>query len=161
MGRRWIALLALVLSLGIAAQVSAHDATPIAVGEPDITLVLVERTDTIVDVDQGEPGPSAGDLSIWGPNPLYDEANETDTGATTQGICTAFSSGDCMVVETIVFPDGSTLQLQGIESGGGQSSTRFIVAGSGQYFGAQGTMTVQPSEDRQRWTKTLEIWLAD
>lgn len=161
MGRRWIALLALVLSLGISAQVSAHDATPVATGEPDITLVLVERATTIVNVDQGEAGASAGDLIIWGPNPLYDEANETDTGVTTQGVCTALASGDCMLIETLVFPDGSTLELQGIQPGEPQPSTRAIVAGTGQYLGARGIVTVEPTEDREFWSKTIEIWLAD
>jgi hypothetical protein len=71
-----------------------------------------------------------------------------DTGATTQGTCIAFNaSSDCLAAETILFPDGSTIEFQGIERGGGMPSARTIVGGSGRYLGAIGTMAAVPSAD--------------
>jgi hypothetical protein len=81
-----------------------------------------------------------------------------DTGATTQGTCIAFNANaDCLAAETILFPDGSTIEFQGIEHGGGEPSTRTIVGGSGRYLGAIGTMAAVPSADLLLWTKTIEI----
>jgi hypothetical protein len=159
--RRSLALAAVALTLGLATPAIAQEATPSVAGEADITMVLVEHADEVTNIDQGDEGSSAGDQIIWGPNALYDEANATDTGATTQGICTAISSGDCVLIETIVFPDGSTLELQGVQPGEPTASTRTIVGGSGQYLGAHGTVTVEPTDDLQYWSKTIEIWLAD
>lgn len=121
-------------------------------------LTLAEHADSVTEIDLGEPGPSIGDMLVWGPNPHYDEVNATDTGATTQGACIAFNAvSDCIAAETIVFADGSTLQLQGIERGGGVPSERTIAGGSGQYLGATGTMAVSPSDDLTLWTKVIEI----
>lgn len=151
--------LALLLAVGIAAPAIAHDATPPVGNEPDITMVLVEHADLVTNIDLGDDGPSAGDMIIWGPDPLYDETNTTDTGATTQGTCTAISSGDCLLIETILFPDGSTLELQGIQPGEPVASTRTIVAGSGTLLGARGTVRVEPTGDLHYWTKSFEIWI--
>ncbi len=119
-------------------------------------IVLTERGGEISDIDQGEPGPSVGDMQIWGPTTLYDEA-DADSGATTQGTCIALNAEHaCMVSETIVFADGSTLQLQGVERPDAPT-TRVIVGGSGQYLGATGTMMVEPSVDGSEWQKTIEI----
>jgi hypothetical protein len=161
MDRRTFAALALGFTLLTAGPVAAHDdhATPVASSEPDITLVLVEHAGQVTNVDQGEPGTSPSDLIVWGPNPLYDEA-DVDTGATTQGVCTAIHSGDCLLLETIVFPDGSTLELQGVQPGTPMESTRTIVGGSGIYLGAYGVVTVEPTDDLEHWTKTFEIWLS-
>ena len=61
-------------------------------------------------------------MLVWGPNALYDEADVNDTGATTQGTCIAFNANsDCLAAETILFPDGSTIEFQGIERGGSAS----------------------------------------
>ena len=123
-------------------------------------LVLVERAASVTNVDGGDPGPSAGDMIIWGPNALYDESNTNDTGATTQGACIALdATGQCMLIETIVFPDGSTIQLQGVQAAGAGSSMRTIVGGSGQFLGATGTVQVEPTEDLTVWVKTFEIWM--
>ncbi len=122
-----------------------------------ITLVLVEHADNLHDIDLGEPGPSPGDMQVWGPNPLYDETDTEDTGATTQGACIALNTEhECVVNETILFPDGSTLQVQGVELADAPS-TRTIVGGSGNYLGATGQVTVEPTDDQQRWKKTIEI----
>ena len=94
--RHTFALAALLLAMGIASPAIAHDATPTVGNEPDITMVLVEHADLVTNIDLGDDGPSAGDMIIWGPDPLYDETNTTDTGATTQGTCTAIASGDCL-----------------------------------------------------------------
>ncbi len=160
-----VALVALALSPAIAL---AHDDPTPHPGLHDsddhhrMQLVLVEHATHITNIDQGEQGPSVGDVILWGPNPMYDAANTTDTGATTQGVCTAFEpGGDCMLLETIAFPDGSTLQLQGIQPGQPRTSTRTIVGGSGQYLGAMGTVTVEPTTDRTVWTKTFDIWFED
>lgn len=119
-------------------------------------IVLTERGGEISDIDLGEPGPSVGDMQIWGPNALSDEA-DADSGATTQGTCIALHDGQgCMVSETIVFADGSTLQLEGVERPDAPS-TRVIVGGSGQYLGATGVMVVEPSADGSEWRKTIEI----
>lgn len=160
--RRALALAVLALSLAVVAPAMAHDdATPTVDDAPDVTLELVEQADLVTNIDQGDAGPSVGDLIIWGPNALLDAANETDTGATTQGVCTAISSGDCLLVETIVFPDGSTLEIQGIQPGTPMESTRTIVGGSGAYLGARGTLTVEPTDDLAVWTKTFKILLDD
>ena len=79
-------------------QAVAQTGTPEAV-TGQMTLVLIERVINITNIDGGEAGPSAGDLIIWGPNPLFDETNSTDTGATTQGVCTAIDgTGLCLAV---------------------------------------------------------------
>jgi len=134
---------------------AAQEATPSAT----TTLKLVEHAVHLTTVDHGDPGPSVGDVQVWGPNPRYDERDSADTGATTQGICTALNDAfDCIVTETIVFADGSTLQIQGVEFAAAPSS-RTIVGGSGAYLGAAGTVTVEPTQDQSRWAKTIEIFL--
>jgi hypothetical protein len=131
-------------------------ATP-GVSDRATTLILIEHANLVTEIDLGEPGPSVGDLLVWGPNPLYDEADVDDTGATTQGTCITFdANADCLAAETILFADGSTLEFQGIERGGAPS-VRTIVGGSGRYLGAAGTMTAVPSADLLLWTKTIEI----
>lgn len=151
-----VALVALVITSGVwAARTYAQMATPAAAS--DETLVLVEHADRVTEIDLGELGPSVGDMLVWGPNALYDEADANDTGATTQGTCIAFNANaDCLAAETILFPDGSTLEFQGIERGGAPS-VRTIVGGSGRYLGTVGTMTAVPSADLLLWTKTVEI----
>jgi 3D (Asp-Asp-Asp) domain-containing protein len=151
-----ITLVALIIASGTwLVSTSAQIATP-ATGTA--TLILIEHADRVTEIDLGEPGSSVGDLLVWGPNALYDETDTSDTGATTQGTCIAFNAAsDCIASETIVFPDGSTLELQGIERGGGVPSARTIVGGSGRYLGAAGTMAASPSADLMLWTKTIEI----
>ncbi len=141
-----VTLVTLVIASGSwTAQTSAEMATPAANGA---TLILVEHADLVTEIDLGEPGPSVGDMLVWGPNALYDEGDATDTGATTQGACIAFNAAaDCLAAETILFPDGSTIEFQGIERAGGVPSARTIVGGSGRYLGALGTMTAVPSAD--------------
>ena len=137
-------------------RTDAQDATPVS-RAGTITLRLVESAGTIVD-RFGDDGPSAGDIRVWGPNPLFDETNMTDTGAVTQGSCIGINANfDCLVNETIIFPDGSTLEIQGLQPGGSVPSVRTIVGGSGQYLGATGTVAVAPSDDQALWTKTIEI----
>lgn len=121
------------------------------------TLIMVESAGTIVDRFDDD-GPSAGDIRIWGPNPLFDETNTTDTGAVTMGSCIGLNTEfDCLANETIIFPDGSTLEIQGLQPGDPGPSLRTIVGGSGQFLGAIGTVSVSPSEDLSLWTKTIEI----
>jgi hypothetical protein len=130
-------------------------ATP---GNSHTQFVLVERAADITNLDLGDPGPSAGDMIIWGPNALYDETNTTDTGATTQGFCVYLdATSQCVLTETILFEDGGMLQLQGIQAAGAGASTRFIVGGSGQYLGASGTVGIEPSDDLATWIKTFEV----
>ncbi|MBA2598119.1 MAG: dirigent protein [Chloroflexia bacterium] len=152
--------LAVMLTGGglLAVRTSAQSATPAG---GTTTLVLVEHNDAMTDVLQEESeGPAAGDLRVWGPNALYDESNTTDTGATSQGSCIALNAEfECLLNETILFADGSTLELQGIQLAGAQPSTRTIVGGSGQYLGATGTVSVAPTEDLLLWTKVIEITL--
>ena len=129
--------------------------TPTA-GAGDATLILIEHADLVTEIDLGEPGASVGDMLVWGPNALYDDANVNDTGATTQGTCIAFNANsDCLAAETILFPDGSTLEFQGIERGA--PAARTIVGGSGRFLGAIGTMTASPSADLKLWTKTIKF----
>ena len=137
-------------------RTDAQDATP-ASATGTMSLILVESAGTIVD-RFGDDGPSPGDIRVWGPNPLFDESNTTDTGATTQGSCIGINTDfDCLLNETIIFPDGSTLEMQGLQPGEAVPSVRTIVGGSGRYLGATGTVTVTPSEDLALWTKTIEI----
>ena len=121
-------------------------------------MTLVERSEGATTVDVGAAGPSIGDAIVWGPAPLYDAANAVDTGATTQGACVLFqASGACIATESLAFPDGSTLEIQGVQAAGAQPSSRTIVGGSGRYLGATGTVTVGPSADLATWTKTFEF----
>lgn len=155
-----LAVVGLAIGGGVwAARGGAQEATPVAgPGGGEATLIVVERNDSVTDVDLGAPGASAGDLRVWGPNALYDEANTTDTGATTQGTCVALNAAaDCLAGETVLFPDGSTIEIQGIQRGGGVPSTRTIVGGSGRYLGAAGTVTVAPTADETIWSKTFQI----
>jgi len=137
----------------------AQDATPVT-GDDPMVFTLVERADNVTTLDLGDAGTSPGDLTVWGPDPLYDEANETDTGALTHGSCMSLNTaGDNHCTETVVFADGSTLEIQGIQLGSGEPSTTTIVGGSGVYLGAAGTLLVDPSDDFMTWTKTFEIYL--
>ena len=160
---RLLPLFALVALITVSSAWVARGAkmsTPTA-GASDATLILIEHADLVTEIDLGEPGASVGDMLVWGPNGLYDDANANDTGATTQGTCIAFNANsDCLAAETILFPDGSTLEFQGIERGGGAPAARTIVGGSGRYLGAVGTMTAAPSADLLLWTKTIEITAA-
>ena len=153
-----VALVMLVIASGAwASHTSAAMSTPTA-GAGEATLILIEHADQVTPIDLGEPGASVGDMLVWGPNPLYDQADATDTGATTQGSCIAFNAAsDCLAAETILFSDGSTLEFQGIERAGGAPSMRTIVGGSGRYLGVSGTMMAAPSADLTLWTKTIEI----
>ena len=147
--------------LGIAMLIpgvsSAQEATPV-IGEDGTVFILVERPERVTILDLGEPGTSPGDVTVWGPNPLYDEANELDTGALTHGSCVSLNTaGDNHCLETVVFADGSTLEIQGIQRGTGDPSLTTIVGGSGMYRGATGTVVVDPSADYRTWTKTFEV----
>jgi hypothetical protein len=127
-----VSLVALVIASGTwVVRVRAEMATPASAA--NARLNLVEHADLVTEIDLGEPGPSIGDMLVWGPNAFYDEADVNDTGATTQGTCIAFNHG------------------------GGEPSTRTIVGGSGRYLGAIGTMAAVPSADLLLWTKTIEI----
>lgn len=143
--------------LGGVLQASAQEATPVATGATE-TFTLVERAENVTIVDVTGDGPSAGDITVWGPDALFDEANEVDTGAVTQGSCLALDAAwtnHC--TETIVFADGSTLAIQGVQLPVGEQSVTTIVGGSGAYLGAMGTVTVTSNEDGTLWTKTFEI----
>jgi len=145
--------------LGLASAI-AQDSVPIATPEAggSVSLTLVERAISVSTVDIGEIGMTPGDILVWGPDPLYDAKNVADTGATTQGSCLALNSaGDYHCSETIIFPDGSTIEIQGVQPPGDAPSSRTIIGGSGQYLDASGTMLVDPSPDLATWTKTLEI----
>jgi hypothetical protein len=153
------ALLVVILVVGgfWVTRATAREATPATAGAGggEMTLVLVEHSENATDVDVDGNGPSVGDLRVWGPNPLFDEADTADTGARTQGACVALNADfDCVLTETIIFPDGSTLQFQGVERGT-EHSERTIVGGSGQYLGAVGVMQVEPTDDLFLWTKTI------
>lgn len=159
---RWFGFMLLLAMLLVGAQgllqppvATAQEATPSAT----TILKLVEHAIHLTNVDHGEPGPSVGDVQVWGPNPLFDEHDGADTGATTQGICTALNAAfDCIVTETIVFADGSTLQIQGVEFAAAPSH-RAIVGGTGAYLGATGAVGVEPTQDQSRWAKTIEVFL--
>jgi hypothetical protein len=134
----------------------AQEASPAAGGTE--TIVVVEHNDTMTDILPNEAGPTPGALRVWGPNPLFDEANATDTGATSQGTCIAIDDRfTCMLNETILFADGSTLEIQGIQAEGSAASKRTIVGGSGRYLGATGTVDVEPTGDLKLWKKTISI----
>jgi hypothetical protein len=143
-----------------ATRTAAQSATPPAGAAGATTLVLNEHNINMTDVDLGDAVPSAGDLRVWGPNPLFDEANTTDTGATSQGRCVSMDAElNCVLAETIVFPDGSTLEIQGVQPGKAVPSMRTIVGGSGEYLGATGAIAVSPTEDLTVWTKKITIVL--
>lgn len=152
-------LVAIVATVGTASawatRAQMDEATPVVAPDRLSTLTLVEHNDNETRIDLGEPGPSAGDLLVWGPNPLYD-TNGNATGATTQGTCISLNDPvQCLAHETVIFADGSTLEIQGVERGDGLPSRRTVVAGSGIFFGTAGAVTVTPTQDESEWTKTF------
>lgn len=148
-------LITMVAVLGVV-RGGAQDLTP---SSSPTTMTMVEHADRVTSLDNGQPGQSVGDVIVWGPDPLFDEADRTDTGATSQGTCVTFGDdGACMLNETILFPDGSTIELYGIQAGGSDPSTRTIIGGSGMYRGATGSVTVIPSADLTTFTKTFELY---
>ncbi|MBA2469551.1 MAG: hypothetical protein H0V37_09120 [Chloroflexia bacterium] len=151
--------LAMLVPAGLAGAASAQEATPVT-DDSAMVFTLVERADFVTILDLGDPGTSPGDLTVWGPDPLYDEANQTDTGALTHGSCMALNTeGDNHCQETVLFADGGTIEIQGIQRGSGEPSLTTIVGGSGMYRGATGTVLVDPSDDFRLWTKTFEVYL--
>lgn len=152
-----LAVLLVAMSTLFGASVAAQEATPVAPAGSVQTFTLVERALNVTMVDVGDEGASAGDITVWGPDPLYDEANEVDTGALTQGSCLALSATMNHCTETVVFPNGSTLEIQGVQLGPDQTSVTTIVGGSGDWLGATGTVTVTSNSDGTLWTKTFEI----
>jgi hypothetical protein len=163
-----LAVVLAVISFGVVAEQSTEsdaEATAVQATAPEpsgelTALVLIERAASITNLDLGKPGASAGDMIVWGPNALYDETNTIDTGATTQGFCVYLdATSRCVLTESILFEDGSMLQLQGIQAAGSDTSTRFIVGGAGQYLGATGTVNIEPSNDLTTWIKTFELHL--
>ena len=72
--RTLVALAAFAITSGAwIAHTSAEMSTPTA-GADDATLILIEHADLVTEIDLGEPGASVGDILVWGPNALYDEA---------------------------------------------------------------------------------------
>jgi hypothetical protein len=161
MRRVAVALLVYIAIVG-ARGAAAQSATPTSSTGTNATLVLDEHSDHATDVDLGAAGPSAGDIRVWGPNPLYDADNVSDTGAQTQGTCIALNpEWACVLTETIIFPDGSTLEFQGVERGDDALSLQTIVGGSGQYLGATGTAMVEPTPDQMIWKRTISVTVAN
>ena len=123
------------LAMLIPGGTSAQEATPI-IGENRTVLILVERPEQVTILDLGAPGKSA----------------------LTHGSCMSLNTaGDNHCLETVLFADGSTLEIQGIQRGSGEPSLTTIVGGSGPYRGATGTVLVDPSADYRTWTKTFEV----
>lgn len=158
-GRRTRIGFFLALFMFLPAAVAAQQATPVDDAGAEV-FTVVEHADFVTTIDVGDPGTSPGDLTVWGPDPLFDEANEVDTGALTHGSCTSLNTeGDNHCIETVLFPDGSTLEIQGIQRGSGEPSLTTIVGGSGVYRDASGTLLVDPSDDFTLWTKTFTVYL--
>ncbi len=150
-------LLVLGSGLLIPTMAVSQVATPVSDTTGTI-FTLVERPEHVTILDLGDSGKSAGDVTVWGPDPLYDEANAVDTGALTHGSCLSLNTaGDNHCLETVLFADGSTLEIQGIQHGSGEPSVTTIVGGSGTYRGATGTVVVDPSADYRTWTKTFTV----
>ncbi len=141
-------------------RIAAEDGMPVSDASPvgTRTMVLAERVEHQTTLDLGEPGTSAGDVLYWEPNPLYDGANTTDTGAVSMGTCVVVSADfDCVLVETITFPDGSTLQFQAGQPTDTSPYLRTIVGGSAEYLGAIGSATAVERDDGRVWTRTIEV----
>jgi hypothetical protein len=68
-----VSLVAFVIASGVWV-VRAHAETATAAGASGTTLILVEHAALVTEIDLGEPGPSIGDMLVWGPYALYDEA---------------------------------------------------------------------------------------
>jgi hypothetical protein len=147
--------LAVVAAIGTH-RLAAQEATPVAEGsEP---LILIERNERTQSLDLGDAGVSAGDLLVWGPNPFYDAENATATGGSVAGECVTLNAdGKQHCVQTLVFPDGSTLTGQGIQQGDGSPATYAITGGTGVYLGAVGRLITEPSADFSRFTYTIEL----
>jgi hypothetical protein len=96
--------------------------------------------------------------------PVAAGATETFTlvehalNVTAQGSCFALNADyDNHCYETVLFADGSTIAIQGVQLGNGGPSVTTIVGGSGRYLGATGTVTVTATEDASLWTKVFEV----
>jgi hypothetical protein len=156
-----VALFTLIFGIGGLggwAAVESTEVEAVPIEEATMVITMVERSENVTNVDRDGDGPSPGDMIVWGPDPLYDETNTVDTGAVTYGTCVMVNDeGDCMANMTILFPDGSAIQIQGLEPGATVTSVKTIVGGTGEYAGATGTLIDDPSPDRSTWTKTLEI----
>jgi hypothetical protein len=149
-------LVALIVVAVGAHRLAAQEASPVA-GSGE-SLVLVERSERSQSLDLGDPGVSAGDLLVWGPNLFYDAANATATGGSSVGECiTLNADGNQHCIQTLVFPDGSTLTAQGIQQGDGSPATYAITGGTGTYLGATGRMITDPSADFSLFTYTIEV----
>ncbi len=147
-----IAVLLILTSVG-AGGLAAQEATPAG---PD-ALVFVEHNDLVQTIDLGDPGDSVGDILVWGPNPLYHASNETDTGAIMAGECiTLPGDGYQHCAMTFVLPDGSQLTAQGLQRGH-ETSVSVITGGTGNYLGATGRLTSEPSFDLSLYTHTIEF----
>jgi hypothetical protein len=68
-----VSLVALVIASG-AWVVRAHGEMATPASASGTTLILVEHADLVTEIDLGEPGPSIGDMLVWRPHALYDEA---------------------------------------------------------------------------------------
>jgi hypothetical protein len=68
-----VSLVALVIASS-AWVVRAHGEIATPASASGTTLILVEHADLVTGIDLGKPGPSIGDMLVWGPNALYDEA---------------------------------------------------------------------------------------
>jgi hypothetical protein len=114
-------------------------------------------------------GDEAGQVLVWDGNDLCDGNSATD-GCTSigkvYGHCITLSANsnpadpnaplphlDC--VDTLVFPDGSTLVARGINSAGDAVSV--VLGGTGCYHGAQGYVTVAYNEEENSFTLDLTM----
>jgi hypothetical protein len=156
---RWL-FVALILVAPAIHQLYTPGASASQNGQP-IVAMLIERVIDSGYVDLGEPGPSAGDLYTWGPNPLFDSENVIDTGARVQGSCIALNvAADCYASETTTFVLGGILEARGVMRSGGPTSLLTITGGTVNFRGATGNVAIAPRDDPRTWLRTYRIWVA-
>lgn len=150
---RRLLLVMLLVTAGFAAiagLVQAQSGTPVAIElaaspAPDapavadgvLVLTVVERAETDVVIDNGDPGDSIGDLLAFG-NPVFDATNTTRIGD-DQGSCVRTVVGKAWECSwTLILADGS-IAVQGPFYDTADSDMA-ITGGTGAYRGASGQM---------------------
>jgi hypothetical protein len=108
-----------------------------------------------INVDNGEPGESVGD--VFGL--LNDLEEDGETVGTLTGVCTALSrtGGPCDITLEL---DGGKLAVQGVLSFESETFEAPVVGGTGDYAGASGTLTADITQGKET-PITVEVTTED
>ncbi len=136
MPRRLLIILAVVGCFAVAIPAVAATSS----GQGGRAFTVVERAETDVVIDLGDPGDSVGDLLAFG-NRVFDPTDTHEVGR-DQGQCTRTNPGmswECSW--TTILAEGS-ITVQGPFYDDGRDSVLAITGGTGAYRNARGQMTL-------------------